>query len=184
MESPSTLHSQPYSKPSRRSRRVEEGEELEKKPKKVNSEVRKQQNRIASRNYRTSYPAVVSDWKCRANVCSFTQVRSGNASYSIFNSLSRTGQTTSRLQTHRLDSAKHTSAHSQATTTPDRVRRTCSPRTANMCQSAQTKLSQWIQLQQQPQRPSTITSCQLHRHIHHTLLPGTVRFTILPRQRT
>jgi hypothetical protein len=29
-----------------------EGEELGKKPKKVNSEIRKQQNRIASRNYR------------------------------------------------------------------------------------------------------------------------------------
>ncbi|KAF2025865.1 hypothetical protein EK21DRAFT_75464 [Setomelanomma holmii] len=52
MTSPSTLQSQPISRPGRRSRRVEEGEELGKKPKKVNSEIRKQQNRIASRNYR------------------------------------------------------------------------------------------------------------------------------------
>jgi hypothetical protein len=95
---------------------MEEGEELEKKPKKANSEVRKQQNRIASRNYRMFYSAVVSDWECRANICSLAQVRSGNASYSTFNSLSRTGQTTSRPQTHRLDSAKHI-AQSQLITT-------------------------------------------------------------------
>jgi hypothetical protein len=34
---------------------MEGGEDPEKKPKKVNSEVRKQQNRIASRNYRMIY---------------------------------------------------------------------------------------------------------------------------------
>jgi hypothetical protein len=59
MTSPSILCSQSQPKPGRRSRRAEEGEELEKKPKKVNSEVRKQQNRIASRNYRTSGPGIV-----------------------------------------------------------------------------------------------------------------------------
>ncbi|KAH7083354.1 hypothetical protein BKA63DRAFT_561528 [Paraphoma chrysanthemicola] len=52
MFSPSTLQSQAGSRPGRRPRRPEEGEELGKKPKKVNSEIRKQQNRIASRNYR------------------------------------------------------------------------------------------------------------------------------------
>ncbi|CAO2655820.1 Nn.00g046230.m01.CDS01 [Neocucurbitaria sp. VM-36] len=50
--SPITLRSQPHSRPGRRSERAEVGEEVGKKPKKVNSEIRKQQNRIASRNYR------------------------------------------------------------------------------------------------------------------------------------
>jgi hypothetical protein len=80
MTSPSTLYSQSQPKPGRRSRRAEEGEELEKKPKKVNSEVRKQQNRIASRNYRTSGPGVVG---ADANVWSM-QEKSVNANSSTF----------------------------------------------------------------------------------------------------
>jgi hypothetical protein len=80
MTSPSTLCSQSQPKPGRRSRRAEEGEELEKKPKKVNSEVRKQQNRIASRNYRTSGPGVVG---ADANVWSM-QEKSVNANSSTF----------------------------------------------------------------------------------------------------
>ncbi|KAF1845332.1 uncharacterized protein K460DRAFT_311606, partial [Cucurbitaria berberidis CBS 394.84] len=47
-----TLQSQLFSNPGRRSMRVGEGEAPGKKPKKANSEIRKQQNRIASRNYR------------------------------------------------------------------------------------------------------------------------------------
>jgi hypothetical protein len=56
MTSPTTLQSQLLSRPGRRPRRGAEEEECGKKPKKVNSEVRKQQNRIASRNYRMSDP--------------------------------------------------------------------------------------------------------------------------------
>ncbi|KAH8730710.1 hypothetical protein GQ44DRAFT_767884 [Phaeosphaeriaceae sp. PMI808] len=48
----STLQSQPVTKNGRRSRRAGTAEERSEKPKKANSEVRKQQNRIASRNYR------------------------------------------------------------------------------------------------------------------------------------
>jgi hypothetical protein len=68
MTSPSTLHSQLVSRPGRRPRRVDEGEELGKKPKKVNSEVRKQQNRIASRNYRRSFSACIIRLCYRINV--------------------------------------------------------------------------------------------------------------------
>lgn len=56
MPSPSVSNDQLQPKPDRRSRQVDEGEELGRKPKKVNSEVRKKQNRIASRNYRESEP--------------------------------------------------------------------------------------------------------------------------------
>ncbi|KAF2830536.1 hypothetical protein CC86DRAFT_378818 [Ophiobolus disseminans] len=52
MTSPTTLYSHPHTKSGGRSGRGEEDGELGKKPKKINSEVRKQQNRIASRNYR------------------------------------------------------------------------------------------------------------------------------------
>ncbi|KAF1940576.1 hypothetical protein EJ02DRAFT_406194 [Clathrospora elynae] len=52
MNSPTTHHSQALSRPGRRPRREGENEEPGQKPKKVNSEIRKQQNRIASRNYR------------------------------------------------------------------------------------------------------------------------------------
>ncbi|KAF1829535.1 hypothetical protein BDW02DRAFT_145357 [Decorospora gaudefroyi] len=54
MDSPptTTLPLQPFPKPGRRSKRGAESEEPVEKPKKVNSEIRKQQNRIASRNYR------------------------------------------------------------------------------------------------------------------------------------
>ncbi|KAF2130459.1 hypothetical protein P153DRAFT_218151 [Dothidotthia symphoricarpi CBS 119687] len=47
-----TSQLQPPSKPGRKSTRLGEYRGLDKKPKKVNSEIRKQQNRIASRNYR------------------------------------------------------------------------------------------------------------------------------------
>ncbi|KAH7396897.1 hypothetical protein DE146DRAFT_614489 [Phaeosphaeria sp. MPI-PUGE-AT-0046c] len=52
MDLPHTNLDQSLAKPVRRARRSTEGDDLEKKPKKVNSEIRKQQNRIASRNYR------------------------------------------------------------------------------------------------------------------------------------
>jgi len=48
----SSLQSYPLSKPGRKQKRDMEGTEPGQKPKKVNSEIRKQQNRIASRNYR------------------------------------------------------------------------------------------------------------------------------------
>jgi hypothetical protein len=51
-----TLPSQALEEPSRRPKRAGQSEEPGKKPKKVNSEIRKQQNRIASRNYRMSTP--------------------------------------------------------------------------------------------------------------------------------
>jgi hypothetical protein len=53
MTSPTPLDPEPLSNPVRRAKRIVEEQGLAKKPKKVNSEVRKQQNRIASRNYRT-----------------------------------------------------------------------------------------------------------------------------------
>jgi hypothetical protein len=56
MSPPTTLDLEPLPKTDRRPRRTVEGEEAGKKPKKVNSEIRKQQNRIASRNYRTLCP--------------------------------------------------------------------------------------------------------------------------------
>jgi hypothetical protein len=56
MTSSTPLDFKPLAKPVRRARRTVDEEGLEKKPKKVNSEVRKQQNRIASRNYRTLCP--------------------------------------------------------------------------------------------------------------------------------
>ncbi|KAL6707708.1 hypothetical protein ACN47E_003829 [Coniothyrium glycines] len=49
---PTKLQSQPLQRQHRRSIQVQETEESIKKPKKVNSEARKQQNRVASRNYR------------------------------------------------------------------------------------------------------------------------------------
>ncbi|KAH7383349.1 hypothetical protein BKA66DRAFT_417999 [Pyrenochaeta sp. MPI-SDFR-AT-0127] len=52
MPSPTTLQSQALARPGRNMRQNGEGEGPGKKPKKVNSEIRKQQNRIASRNYR------------------------------------------------------------------------------------------------------------------------------------
>ncbi|OAL52364.1 hypothetical protein IQ07DRAFT_369354 [Pyrenochaeta sp. DS3sAY3a] len=52
MNSPNTLQSQPFSRPGRKPKHAGDVEEPGKKPKKVNSEIRKQQNRIASRNYR------------------------------------------------------------------------------------------------------------------------------------
>jgi hypothetical protein len=51
-QSPTTAQPEITSRPRRKARHGKEGEELGKKPKKMNSEVRKQQNRIASRNYR------------------------------------------------------------------------------------------------------------------------------------
>jgi hypothetical protein len=67
MKSPSSLYCQPQSKPGRRPRRVKEGEELGRKPKKINSEARKQQNKIASRKYSMSYLNVVTDQRCITN---------------------------------------------------------------------------------------------------------------------
>ncbi|KAF2866974.1 hypothetical protein BDV95DRAFT_648073 [Massariosphaeria phaeospora] len=52
MTSSITLELHPASRPARRGRRVGDPSEPSQKPKKVNSEIRKQQNRIASRNYR------------------------------------------------------------------------------------------------------------------------------------
>ncbi|KAH4096364.1 hypothetical protein HBH98_044350 [Parastagonospora nodorum] len=52
MPSPTLLHFQQVSRRARRATRMVEEEQLSQKPKKVNSEIRKQQNRIASRNYR------------------------------------------------------------------------------------------------------------------------------------
>ncbi|KAI4710619.1 hypothetical protein J4E89_004207 [Alternaria sp. Ai002NY15] len=49
---PTTLSSQSLSTPDARPKREAVSEEPGKKPKKPNSEIRKQQNRIASRNYR------------------------------------------------------------------------------------------------------------------------------------
>jgi hypothetical protein len=46
---------------------VKEGEELGRKPKKINSEARKQQNKIASRKYSMSYLNVVTDQRCITN---------------------------------------------------------------------------------------------------------------------
>jgi hypothetical protein len=60
MNSPNTLQSQPFSRPGRKPKHAGEVEEPGKKPKKVNSEIRKQQNRIASRNYRMSFPKAPS----------------------------------------------------------------------------------------------------------------------------
>jgi hypothetical protein len=53
MNSLAILQSQPISRADKKPMHMRENEELGKKPKKVNSEIRKQQNRIASRNYRT-----------------------------------------------------------------------------------------------------------------------------------
>ncbi|KAF2690170.1 hypothetical protein K458DRAFT_289408 [Lentithecium fluviatile CBS 122367] len=52
MSSTSTFRSHTMSPSGRKERVTEEGKETGKKPKKANSEIRKQQNRIASRNYR------------------------------------------------------------------------------------------------------------------------------------
>jgi hypothetical protein len=46
---------------------VKEGEELGRKPKKINSKARKQQNKIASRKYSMSYLNVVTDQRCITN---------------------------------------------------------------------------------------------------------------------
>jgi hypothetical protein len=61
-------HSRLDSRPGRRPRRAGDVEDLGKKPKKVNSEARKQQNRIASRNYRMSYLGCIGNSICRVNV--------------------------------------------------------------------------------------------------------------------
>jgi hypothetical protein len=61
-------HSRLDSRPGRRPRRAEDVEDPGKKPKKVNSEARKQQNRIASRNYRTSYLRCIGNSICRVNI--------------------------------------------------------------------------------------------------------------------
>jgi hypothetical protein len=61
MENPTTtLSSQLLSTTDRRSKRTAVSEEPAKKPKKPNSEIRKQQNRIASRNYRMSTRRLVT----------------------------------------------------------------------------------------------------------------------------
>jgi hypothetical protein len=58
MTTQTTPQSRPDSRPGRRIRQEGEGGGSGKKPKKVNSEARKQQNRIASRNYRTFCPEI------------------------------------------------------------------------------------------------------------------------------
>ncbi|KAL5115851.1 hypothetical protein ACEQ8H_006253 [Pleosporales sp. CAS-2024a] len=59
MTSPTTTHLHQLSRPRQRPRREKNSREPEKKPKKANSEIRKQQNRIASRNYRASFSALL-----------------------------------------------------------------------------------------------------------------------------
>jgi hypothetical protein len=68
MTTSTAAHSRPNARPGRRLRQAEDGEDLEKKPRKVNSDARKQQNRIASRNYRTSHLGCIRNSHCRVNV--------------------------------------------------------------------------------------------------------------------
>jgi hypothetical protein len=72
MTTSTAAHSRPNARPGRRPRQAEDGEDLGKKPKKVNSEARKQQNRIASRNYRTSSLECIRNSHCRVDVLSYT----------------------------------------------------------------------------------------------------------------
>lgn len=64
-----TTHPQSISRPITILKRVRESKELGRKPKKVNSEIRRQQNRIASRNYRESIPDEGADVDANSCYC-------------------------------------------------------------------------------------------------------------------